>query len=100
MTGKTVRKNSKTRVKKLNQEALKSMGISAKAIVQGLVDSSTHGNAVSAKLLMDLAEQEADAKQNVKRRPILTLGQRLAAEPKLPPGTPIADWEDDDEDAA
>jgi hypothetical protein len=97
-TNTTARKNGSRRAKVLKQAALKQVEENALAIVDCLVEGSKQGHALSARLLMDLAEGEAEVEEAVQKRPLLTLRARLEAEPKSPKDAPIEPW--DDEDAA
>lgn len=56
--------------------------VNANEIAQSLLDSTLAGHVLSAKLLIDLAEGDADLEDAINKRPLRTLAMDLAAEPE------------------
>jgi len=72
------------KAKTLNKAALKLVDENAAAIAQSLLDSTIHGNVVSARLLMELAGGNVAAEDAMVMRPLRSLALDLAAEPEWP----------------
>jgi hypothetical protein len=86
---KTASKKTCTRkVKKLSGEALKLVDKKARLIATSLYDSTLAGNVVSARLLVHLAEGDADAEQAVSKGPVRSQALELAEEPEWQDETP------------
>jgi len=71
-----------SKVKKLNQEALKLVDEKAIEIAQSLLDSTLEGHVLSARLLVELAEGNVEAEEASTMRPLHSLALELAAEPQ------------------
>lgn len=84
-THSAARKYSNGRVKRLNTEALKVVEEKANEIAECLMTSTREGKVMSTRLLVELAEGSASPEEALQKRPLLTLAQRLAAAPQLPP---------------
>jgi hypothetical protein len=80
--GKAKKKTSKGRVKKLNDAALKLVDRDAEKIAQSLLDSAIGGHVLSARLLVELAEGQADPEEAENKRSQRTLAMDLAEEPQ------------------
>jgi hypothetical protein len=96
-TNTATRKNGGKKVKRLHQEALKKVEEGAGEIATALLQSAKAGHVLSTRLLVELAEGDAEVEEAQKRRPLLTLLARLEAEPKLPADAPIEPWDDEDD---
>jgi len=88
-------KSGKGRAKKLNKEAHQAVEDEAHVIAQALVRKAKAGDVTSARLLVELAEEDVVAAEVVQDRPLLKLAERLAAEPQWPRDTPDEDWDED-----
>ena len=81
------------KVKKLNDEALKLVDEEAAKIAKSLLDSTLQGHVLSARLLVELAEGNAEAEEVLTMHPRRSVALDLAAEPQWPGETeePVAD---------
>ena len=77
-------------MKKLSEEALKLVDEKAAEIARSLYDSTLDGHALSARLLVELAEGNVEAEEAVSMRPLRSLAFDLAAEPEWQPEAPEA----------
>jgi hypothetical protein len=77
-------KYSNGKVRRLNNEALKTVDENANAIALALLDSTKKGHVMSARLLVELAEGSVTPEEAANRRQIRSLALRLANEPQVP----------------
>lgn len=82
---------------RLRQEADRVIKRNTRKLVGMLEEKALKGNMEGFKVLLSLAEKKAPPAEKPKG-PILTLGQRMAMEPKLPKHTPIPGWGDEGEE--
>jgi hypothetical protein len=82
------------RGKKLKRKASELLEAYTDRILGSLLDRTTDGRTESVRLLLDLADNDALAEEAPSGRPLITLKQRLDAEPKLPADAPIEDWDE------
>jgi len=71
-----------SKVKKLNQEALKLVDEKAIEIARSLLDSTLEGHVLSARLLVELAEGDVEGEEALATRPPHSVASELAAEPQ------------------
>jgi hypothetical protein len=72
------------KVKKLNEEALKLVDEKAAEIAKSLYDSTLDGHVLSARLLLELAQGNAEVEEAMVMRPLRSLALDLTAEPEWP----------------
>jgi len=97
MAYSAVRKSGNGRVKKLNKEAFKKVEANSEKIAEALLKSTLLGDVLSARLLFELAGCDVDIEEALKKKPLITLAMRLAAEPQMPPASSGEDAETEDE---
>jgi hypothetical protein len=79
---KAVAGNGVVKAKKLSIAALKKLDDNAVEIVLALYNSTIKGHVLSAKLLVDLGEENVDAEDAITKRPLRSIAWELANEPQ------------------
>ena len=79
---------------KLNAAADKALEVFSEEIVFSLLEKTIDGNITSAKLLVALAEGQFDCEDEGTMRSLLSLAERLAAEPECRGEVIDAEWDD------
>lgn len=72
------------KAKMLNKEALKIMDEKAIEIAMSLLDSTLKGHVLSARMLVELAEENMEADEAMMMRPLRSVALNLAEEPEWP----------------
>ena len=80
--GKSPKPPTPRKAQRLIAAALKLVDDNACEIARSLYESTLAGHVLSAKLLIDLAEGNADVEDAINKRPLRTLAMDLAAEPE------------------
>jgi hypothetical protein len=89
----------KRKTKKLITEAFNQVENNAPAFAKSLYDQAIKGHVLSAKLLVELAEGDADLDETINKKPLNSLALRLANQPEWK-GAPfvVEEIPDDDEE--
>jgi hypothetical protein len=80
----------KRKLTKLTEEAFKQINENAESIAQALCKSTKEGNVISARLLVELAQDQMETEEVSMKQQVQTIAQRLAKEKEWqgPPLTP------------
>jgi hypothetical protein len=80
----------KRKLIRLNQEAFKQIDQNASIIASALCESTEKGNVISARLLVELAQDQMETEEVSMKQQVQTIAQRLAKEKEWqgPPLTP------------